>query len=199
MARNQDGEFEVLLGNKQLLSIFFIVVILLGVFFTMGYILGKNSAAPGKPSTIAAKPPAESSGAPASTTSAFSQDQSKDDVRPLVENATAPAPAPAKTQPAVPAATQAQAPEPPKKAVASKIDSEPLSGKTYLQVAAVKRPMAELVAEVLQKKGFHCILVQHPTEPVYRVLVGPAADADAVTKLRQDLEKAGFKAIARKF
>src|SRR4051794_6620105 len=43
MPRNDDGEFELILGNKQLLSVFFIVIILLGVFFTMGYIVGRNS------------------------------------------------------------------------------------------------------------------------------------------------------------
>ncbi len=192
MARNQDGEFEVLLGNKQLLSIFFIVVILLGVFFTMGYILGKNSAVSGRPATTAGRPAAEPPSVPGATTSSFSQEQTKDDVRPLVENATAPA----KTRPAAPAADQA---EPPKKVATPALNSAPVPGKTYLQVAAVKRPMAELVAEVLQKKGFHCILLAHPTEPVFRVLVGPAADADAVTKLRQDLEAAGFRAIPRKY
>jgi hypothetical protein len=35
MPRNDDGEFELIMGNRQLLSVFFIVVILLGVFFTM--------------------------------------------------------------------------------------------------------------------------------------------------------------------
>src|SRR5580700_11136054 len=43
MAKNEDGEFELILGNRQLLSVFFIVVVLLGVFFTMGYIVGRNS------------------------------------------------------------------------------------------------------------------------------------------------------------
>ena len=47
MAKNEVGEFELVLGNKQLLSVFFIVVILLGVFFTMGYIVGRNSGGPG--------------------------------------------------------------------------------------------------------------------------------------------------------
>ena len=43
MARNEEGEFELVLGNKQLLSVFFILVVLLGVFFTMGYIVGRNN------------------------------------------------------------------------------------------------------------------------------------------------------------
>ena len=36
MPKNEDGEFELILANRQLLSVFFIVVVLLGVFFTMG-------------------------------------------------------------------------------------------------------------------------------------------------------------------
>ena len=44
-ASEMDGsEFELVLGNKQLLSVFFIVVILLGIFFTMGYVVGRNSS-----------------------------------------------------------------------------------------------------------------------------------------------------------
>ena len=42
MPTNEDGEFELILGNRQLLSVFFIVVILLAVFFTMGYIVGRR-------------------------------------------------------------------------------------------------------------------------------------------------------------
>ena len=44
MPKNEEGEFELILGNRQLLSVFFIVVVLLGVFFTMGYIVGRNSS-----------------------------------------------------------------------------------------------------------------------------------------------------------
>src|SRR4051794_12419846 len=55
--KNEDtGEFELVLGNKQLLSGFFIVVILFGVFFTMGYIVGRNSA-PSPRQAAAAEPP----------------------------------------------------------------------------------------------------------------------------------------------
>ena len=58
MPKNEEGEFELVLGNKQLLSVFFIVVILLGVFFTMGYIVGRNTSevamanAPDKPIVV---------------------------------------------------------------------------------------------------------------------------------------------------
>ncbi|HEX5228970.1 MAG TPA: hypothetical protein VFW44_14730 [Bryobacteraceae bacterium] len=44
MPKNDEGEFELVLGNKQLISVFVIVVVLLGVFFSMGYIVGRNSS-----------------------------------------------------------------------------------------------------------------------------------------------------------
>ena len=46
LAKNEEGEFELILGNRQLISVFLIVVILLGIFFSMGYIVGRNSAPP---------------------------------------------------------------------------------------------------------------------------------------------------------
>jgi len=44
MPTNEEGEFELVLGNRQLLSVFFLVVLLLGVFFSMGYIVGRTTA-----------------------------------------------------------------------------------------------------------------------------------------------------------
>jgi cell division septation protein DedD len=40
MLRNSDGESEILLGNKQLLGIFFVIALLLGVAFAGGYVVG---------------------------------------------------------------------------------------------------------------------------------------------------------------
>src|SRR5579875_405643 len=44
MKNNETGEFELVLGNRQLLSGFFVVALLFGVAFAMGYIVGRNSA-----------------------------------------------------------------------------------------------------------------------------------------------------------
>src|SRR5437588_12814025 len=44
MPKNETGEFELVLGNRQLLSGFAVVAILFGVFFAMGYIVGRNSS-----------------------------------------------------------------------------------------------------------------------------------------------------------
>ncbi len=198
MPRNEEGQFEVLLGNKQLLSILFIVVILLGVFFTMGYILGRNSTtavetpAAGKvappPSALAPEPKSASPFGESSQRKPASSPQAAS-----APEAAQPPAAPMTTQPAN-MTPPAAAPEPP--AAAS---LEPLVPGAYLQVVATKRPEAELIAEVLKKKGFPSLIAPHPTEPVFRVLVGPLEGPDAIAKARADLQTAGFKPLLRKF
>jgi hypothetical protein len=70
----------------------------------------------------------------------------------------------------------------------------------YWQVVATARPDAEIIAEALAKKGFHAVLSPAPKEGVFRVLVGPLADAPTQAQTRTNLEAAGFKnPIMRKY
>jgi cell division septation protein DedD len=203
MPKNEEGEFELILGNKQLLSVFFIVVILLGVFFTMGYMVGRSSSpletasnkkgdgkplvvdSPGRPSTVAAAPstPQESTPAPKSRAAAETP------TKPPSEAAASPKPA------------QEEKSKPSESA--SPVPDEPQPGQTYLQLVAVQRSEAELFVDVLSKKGFHALYVPHPQDPkTFRVLVGPFKDPGAIAQARTDLQKAGFKgfdAIVRKY
>lgn len=190
MPKNEEGEFELILGNRQLLSVFFIVVVLLGVFFTMGYIVGRNSgpaanvevASAGKPEV---KPLVVESPAPKTEPPATSKPPAEE-----------PAPA-VTTKPAEAAKRPAPKPE---KAAARVEPSEP-SG-TYLQLAATSKHEAELLVDVLRKKSFHALTAEVPEKAgTYRVLVGPLGDGD-VNKTRADLQSAGFpgdKAIRRTF
>jgi cell division protein FtsN len=43
MAKNADGQLELVLENRQLLVTFFVIVALCGVFFSLGYIVGRNT------------------------------------------------------------------------------------------------------------------------------------------------------------
>lgn len=209
MPRNEDGEFELILGNKQLLSVFFIVVILLGVFFTMGYIVGRNSSPlsadsrkPEKPLVVdSANRPNPAGG---STAVAPETPVSPPPQEPVKE--TASIPTPANDTPA--ATSQKEEPrkaEPPKAASrsAAPTPDAPASGETYLQVAAVQKAEAELFVDVLAKKGFHALYAQVPDKPqTYRVLVGPLKDQASIATARTDLQKAGFKgfeALVRKY
>jgi outer membrane biosynthesis protein TonB len=212
MPKNDEGEFELILGNRQLLSVFFIVVVLLGVFFTMGYIVGRNSstAAPAEtarktdakpliverasPSTSAPAEPRASE--PAATTPAAKAEP----------EAAKPAPEPEhKTEPKAAKKTEPKAePEPKRKPEPEQEASpgSPAAGHSYLQLAATTKTEAQLYVDVLAKKGFHGIYVPVPEKSSFRVLVGPYRDPAAVSSAREALSKAGFngyEAILRKF
>src|ERR1051326_7112294 len=60
MPKNDTGEFELVLGNRQLLSGFAVVVFLLGWFFAMGYIVGRNSTPSSRAAAADTQSPAAS-------------------------------------------------------------------------------------------------------------------------------------------
>jgi cell division septation protein DedD len=211
LARNDEGEFELVLGNRQLISVFLIVVILLGVFFSMGYIVGRNSS----PSDMArgsavaksveppadTPPPATSAGPPqASVPVPETKSSASERVTTHAEQppAEAPAPKPAPLSPV----REKRSPSPPPAPASSErasITGEPPSGD-YWQVVATARPDAEIVAEALGKKGMHAIVAPAPKEGIFRVLVGPLKDSASQAQTRTDLEAAGFKnPIVRKY
>ena len=201
MPRNVDGEFEMLLGNKQLLSVFFIVVILFGVFFTMGYVLGRHSASGGAYAQLTSRSATPS--APAQP-SGFSGTSSPDSAQPAGSADTASAIEEAPVRTGTQPQQQLPAAEPPKPAVAApramaQVPAEPAAGQVFLQATAAKRPDAELVASVLKQKGFPVVLAPGPTETVLRVLVGPFSGSEALAKARAGLETAGFKPFLRKY
>jgi hypothetical protein len=202
-----DGEYELVLGNRQLLSAFFIIVILFGVFFTMGYVVGRNSM-----------PAAEASVAAPSTTASAKPDAAAPAPSrpPVIE----PAPAPKQTAAVetkppetITAAKKADPPpvhpapevKPPVSAGKSAVNASgevpavtPSPGRMYLQVAAAGQPQASAVVDTLKQKGFPALLSAGPRPDLFRVLVGPFADASMLGKAKSDLESAGFRPIVRR-
>ncbi len=213
MPKNDEGEFELVLGNRQLISVFLIVVILLGVFFSMGYIVGRNSS----PATETARnndkpkpdPDADSSddadsggpGATASTGNSTSPSTTPPQItKPAQSQPPAPLPAakpaPVRATETKPKPSPSSSPGAPVHAAAA---GEPSSGQ-YWQVVATSRPDAEIIAEALGNKGFHVVLAPAPKDGIFRVLVGPLADASTLAQTRTGLESAGFKnPIMRKY
>jgi hypothetical protein len=198
MPKNDEGEFELVLGNRQLLSGFFIVVCLFGLFFTMGYIVGRHSSptpvstAAGvsqEPVTPAAAPPVPSGPAPGQTEVVVEQAKPPETPEPVT--GTRPATAPAVT-PHPTAETRRTEP----RAVTSDVP-EPAPG-TYLQVAAPKRAAAGGVVESLKNKSIAAVLAPGPNEETVRVLVGPL-DSSSVGRMKTDLENAGFKPFPKKY
>ena len=213
MAKNEDGEFELILGNRQLISVFLIVVILLGLFFSMGYIVGRNSA-PGvtevaresKPARTGAPPaeapaaePAKTPEAPAPEAEPPARDRSAagTHVAKDVPEA-APSASPAVVEKPKPSPSRQQATPAPPPARAS-LTGDPAPGD-YWQVVATARPDAEIITEALTKKGFHAVMAPAPKDGVFRVLIGPLKDPSTQAQTRTALESAGFKnPIVRKY
>ena len=192
MPKNEEGEFELILGNRQLLSVFFIVVILVAVFFTMGYIVGRNSA-PGFEARKNDRSPAGDAGRPSAAVPASApQQQAREPKTDTIDTGAESVPS-KEPERAAPAKKQPEKKSEPVEAAAA-VPEEPGPGQTYLQVVAVERAEAEIFVDVLGKKGFHAIFTPVPEKPgTFRVLVGPYKDAAAISQARTDLEKAGFK------
>jgi hypothetical protein len=216
LPKNDEGEFELILGNRQLISVFVIVVALLGVFFSMGYIVGRNSSLAGAPE-VARTDKANSDthaaqSAPDSPSSSDSSDAPPTSTGLSPDDSGSPAPPPSSTHPekpsAAPSATeraQEAKPKPfPAREATPPPERAPVTGQVavgqYWQVVATSRPDAEIIAEALGKKGFHAVLAPAPKDGVFRVLVGPLGDAPAQAQTRTNLEAAGFKnPIMRKY
>jgi cell division septation protein DedD len=68
-------------------------------------------------------------------------------------------------------------------------------------VAAVKKPQAQLLVEVLKDKGFHAIMspVTVDGQEMFRTLVGPVKNAADLARTKADLESAGFRPIVKKY
>lgn len=244
MTKTESGEIEVLLGSKQLLSVFFIVVILLGVFFAIGYIVGRNSNPPQvvetggsgslpravlQPDGTSApveigrngNPPRGDESKPMVVTPADIATQKPDPVAPVIERKETAEnkPAAVETKPKVePVPAKEKAAAETKEKKAKKDEKKPAEAETagtngrihrgaprsghYLQLAAIPEKDANMLASVLQRKGFSVQLSAAAKEDLRRVLVGPVAEKKDLTQLRKTLDEAGFdgkKAIARKF
>ena len=186
-----ENEQEFVLGNRQLISAFFVVVMLLGVFFVMGYIVGNNSKSESnaKRSAQAEPAPVNSSALPQDTTPV---------PPPVVQQE----PAPAQPEPARPVVREkavpvekAEAPATTEKS-AARVESVP--GHTYLQVSAVKRPAADSIVKTLKDKGFPALLGESSKPELFRVLVGPYAETETLSKAKSDLKAMGFDAVISK-
>ena len=195
MRNNETGEFELIVGNRQLLSGFFIVVLLFAVAFAMGYVVGQNSPRSAKgPETAAAAPPVtEPRPQPAAAViPPAPQAPATDPVAtPRAGEATPQPTTQPVREPARPPAAAASPDAPPVYA------ELPGPAGSFWQVIAVAEADAEIIASTLKKKGFPAFLSPGPKN-LMRVMVGPYPDTASMGKAKTDLANAGFPNPYRK-
>jgi cell division septation protein DedD len=209
MKNNETGEFELVLGNRQLLSGFFIVVLLFGVAFAMGYIVGRNStpsqrlqaeATTGSAVPVPKERP-EPASAPASAAAPPASAQPPADSTPAPQStAGTPAspaatpPAQSTTPPAQPATQPAPPPTPPAPSAESPAEAPP--GSYWQVIATSNRTAAEALQQSLKDKGFPVTLGPGPNNLV-RVLVGPYSDTQSMGRAKTLLEAAGLHPVRK--
>jgi hypothetical protein len=204
MLRSSESETEILLGNKQLLGIFFVVAILLGVAFTGGYMVGKanagkraadspvaSSSEPGTP-----PPPSGPAGETHSVPAAGTPDTSNEAASTHSAAPSNETPLGARKKGSASSATQALSSSDATTSERAGNNFAPQTGQQFLQVAAVGRDEATAIADVLHKKGFSAHAVPKPANPkVVRVLIGPIRDAGDLATTRDALHKTGFRDV----
>jgi hypothetical protein len=76
---------------------------------------------------------------------------------------------------------------------------EPEIGKVYLQVGAVERGMAVILAEGMRVHGFDAFVAPGPNDRVFRVLIGPLPDPDAFREAMLKVDALDLATFARKY
>jgi DedD protein len=218
-SKNKSSGGDFILEGRHLVGLFLLLVVIFGVVFTLGYLMGRSQydaklrASVGSPvgfETEAAPLDAKSKARPQPEDAPPPKKNSDWDFYHSAEPQTAPdhlqpPPKPAVAKPsAQPTASSKPAtasPKPAKPVKAASGTDSPLipKGSIVLQVAAVlHQDDALALAQALQQKKFPAFVLPPGADKYYRVQVGPYADNPAATKARQDLEDKGFKSIIKR-
>jgi cell division septation protein DedD len=192
-----DGEKELVLGNKQLISLFFVVVALCGVFFAMGYMIGRNTSKPATASLDTASPavprPQETE-SPRETVEAATHPAAEPPAAPLTDTpATSTLTRPAHDVLAHEATLQpAVATAAPVSATPVNTTAAPEAGATYLQVTALRRADADNLVKTLREQNFPVVAAESSKSDLFRVLVGPYHQTAQVADAKARLKALGF-------
>jgi hypothetical protein len=76
---------------------------------------------------------------------------------------------------------------------------EPEVGKVYLQVGAVERGMAVILAEGMRVHGLDAFVAPGPNDRVFRVLIGPLVDPEAFRLAMLKVDSLDLATFARKY
>ncbi|MBI2955773.1 MAG: SPOR domain-containing protein [Acidobacteria bacterium] len=175
MTKEKKGGQDLVLEGRHLLGVFFLVVILCALFFTLGFVLGRSQATAQRAAAPAEKAAPPAGGPAPADLSFYDRVESKEPAEKLP-------PQPAESKPA-------ESKEPPAVAAAS----------IYLQVAAVSQePDAKRLAVELQKLGFAPVIRPPREDRYFRVLVGPFESTELATAAQRRLEAQGFREIIRR-
>ena len=214
------GAGERVLEGRHVIGLFLAVILLSGLFFTLGYVMGLHQAEasaddlPGKPALrnsskpeavskrankVASAEPTTETAAPADPEWEFyhAGEKAKTEER-LKPSSSASSPQLQQSVPVLVKPSPASRNASNNNSKASNNAATPSNGYS-LQVAAMNKEVDALdLAKVLQKKRFPAYVLSPRGDKYYRVQVGPYADLKAADLARKGLEDAGFKAFVKR-
>ena len=199
---DQARDTEITLSTGKLLGIFFALAVVCGVFFTMGYLLGKSTSAGGRTEIVSSAP--SSGGAvkpnagnktpetitqtcpPGSPDCASGTSTSNTSSTGKTTDQTAAQPSGGKTPD--PSASQP-----------SGTDVKNGANSSFMvQVAAVsKQEDAEILVTALRKKQYPVFIANSSGDPLFHVQVGPFSEKKDAEAMRTRLSGDGYNAIVK--
>jgi cell division protein FtsN len=210
---------ERVLEGRHVIGLFFLMLLFSGVFFTLGYVMGRNqldtqvraASTPvnDPPSSVKSTAASKQNKGPVSTPNTSSDSGSDPTATPATAEwefyrageknssndhlkPTPPASSPVQPRPV---AASAKASPPGRSTTAA---SGIPHGAYLLQVAALRTESDAIsVAGDLRKKKFPAFVQTPQGDKYYRVQVGPYTDQKTMEAARKGLETAGFKAIIK--
>jgi cell division septation protein DedD len=167
-----EEEFELVVGRRQVAGILFLALVALAICSGGSYLAGKAISArvePAEPEIKIEQPPVASTPIPAPA--------------PMLE------------------ATIVREPmgPPTPKAAEAPLFANPNPKAIYIQVGAVEKGVAVILAEGLRKHALDSFVAPGPGTKSYRVLIGPFPDAEAYQKARNIISEIGLDSFARRY
>jgi cell division septation protein DedD len=200
----QTSDTEITLSTGKLLGIFFALAIVCGVFFTMGYLLGKSTSAGGRteivssvPSGSAAVKPNAGNKTPETTTQTCP---------PGSPNCGSSSGSPSDTSSAGKTADQQAGAQTSGNKASDQSAAQPAGADVknganssfMVQVAAVsKQEDAEILVTALRKKQYPVFIANSAGDPLFHVQVGPFSEKKDAEAMRTRLSGDGYNAIVK--
>jgi cell division septation protein DedD len=210
------GGGDRVLESRHLVGLFLGVVLLCGVFFTLGYVMGRQQyggsvhAADAAPLRTAPSAPASTRNKEASPANNsvpgggdwdfYGKNGAANDHLETAPSTRAKEPASSPPPKSVNSTPPVSAKAVPASSKESARFQPPAMGKNsiVLQVAAVKLQRDALeMADAIQQKRFPSFVANSPADNFYHVQVGPYADMVSAENAKRALEQLGFKPIIK--
>jgi DedD protein len=201
---DQTHDTEITLSTGKLLGIFFALAIVCGVFFTMGYLLGKSTSAGGRTEIVATVPSGSTAGKPNAGNK--TPETTTQVCAPGSPNCGSSANSPSDTSSAGKTADQQTSAQPSGNKSADQSASQPAgtdvkngaNSSFMVQVAAVsKQEDAEILVTALRKKQYPVFIANSAGDPLFHVQVGPFSEKKDAEAMRTRLSGDGYNAIVK--